>query len=77
MSEEKKDMKTCRSKKKIMLAYGAIQLGSKIVSAIALAAIAFGFHSVKKEAKYFNECVEDMKATGSYTADSVRFCNGG
>ncbi len=77
MSEEKKETKKCDRKKKIMLAYGVIQLGSKFVSAIALAAIAFGFHSVKKEANYFNECVEEMKATGSYAADSVRFCNGG
>ncbi len=77
MSEEKKDTKKCGGKRKAMFAYGVIHLGSTVVSAIALAAIAFGFHSVKKEAKNFNECVEEMKATGSYPADSVRFCNGG
>ena len=77
MSEDKKDAKKCGGKRKAMLAYGVIQLGSTVVSAVALAVIAFGFHSVKKEAKYFNECVEEMKATGSYPADSVRFCNGG
>ena len=77
MSEDKKDSKNCGSKSKAMLAYGVIQLGSTVVSAVALAAIAFGFCSVKKEAKVFNECVEEMKATGSPTADSVRFCNGG
>ena len=77
MSEDKKDAKKCGGKRKAMLAYGVIQLGSTVVSAVALAALAFGFHSVKKEAKYFNECVEEMKATGSYSADSVRFCNGG
>ncbi len=77
MSEDKKDSKNCGGKSKAMLAYGVIQLGSTVVSAVALAAIAFGFCSVKKEAKVFNECVEEMKATGSPTADSVRFCNGG
>jgi len=77
MSEDKKDSKNCGGKSKAMLAYGVIQLGSTVVSAVALAAIAFGFCSVKKEAKVFNECVEEIKATGSPTADSVRFCNGG
>ena len=77
MSEDKKDSKNCGGKSKAMLAYGVIQLGSTVVSAVALAAIAFGFCSVKKEAKVFNECVEETKATGSSTADSVRFCNGG
>ena len=43
MSEEKKDSKKCSRKKNIMFAYGFIQLGSSFVSAIALAAIAFGF----------------------------------
>ena len=77
MSEDKKESKKCGGKSKAMLAYGVIQLGSTVVSAVALAAIAFGFCSVKKEAKFYNECVEEMKATGSPTADSVRFCNGG
>ena len=77
MSEEKKDAKKCSGKSKAMLAYGVIQLGSTVVSAVALAAIAFGFCSVKKEAKVFNECVEEIKASGTPTADSVRFCNGG
>jgi hypothetical protein len=31
----------------------------------------------KKESNFFNECVEEMKATGSPIADSVRFCSGG
>ena len=77
MSEDKKNSKNCGGKSKAMLAYGVIQLGSTVVSAVALAAIAFGFCSVKKEAKFYNECVEEIKATGSPTADSVRFCNGG
>ena len=56
MTEEKKDSKKCSGKKNIMFAYGFIQLGSSFVSAIALAAIAFGFCSVKKESKLFNNC---------------------
>ena len=52
MSEDKKDSKNCGGKSKAMLAYGVIQLGSTVVSAVALAAIAFGFCSVKKEAKF-------------------------
>ena len=60
-----------------MLAYGVIQLGSAVLSAVALLAIALGFYSLNKESKFFNECVEEMKASGSPTADSVRFCTGG
>ena len=60
-----------------MLAYGFIQLGSTIVSAVALLAIVLNFFLLKKESNFFNECVEEMKATGSPTADSVRFCTGG
>ena len=53
MSEEKKESKNCSSKKRIMFSYGFIQLGSSLVSAVALAAIAFGFCSVKRESKVF------------------------
>ncbi len=52
MSEEKKVSKKCPGKKNIMFAYGFIQLGSSFVSAIALAAIAFGFCSVKKSPSF-------------------------
>ncbi len=45
-----------------MLAYGVIQLGSTIVSAVALVAIALNFFSLKKESNFFNECVEEMQA---------------
>ena len=73
MTDKKKDFK----KNKGILAYGIIQLGSKVVTAVALVAIALGFCSLKKESNFFNECVEEMKATGSPIADSVRFCSGG
>ena len=60
-----------------MLAYAVIQLGSKFISAIALLAIALSFCSLKKESNFFNECVEEIKATGSPPPDTVRFCTGG
>ena len=77
MSEEKKDSKKYDGKKKIMFAYGFIQLGSSFVSAIALAAIAFGFCSIKKESKVFNNCVTEIVENGSANAEAVRYCNGG
>ena len=77
MSEEKKDSKKCGGKKKIMFAYGFIQLGSSFLSALALAVIAFGFCSVKKESKVFNSCVFEIVENGSTNAEAVRYCNGG
>ena len=73
----KKDPKKDFRNNKAMLAYGVIQLCSKVISAISLVAIALGFCALKKESNLFNECVEEIKATGSPTADSVRFCTGG
>ena len=77
MSEEKKSPKSCNGKNKAMFAYGIIQLGSSFVSALALLAISLGFCSLKKESKFFNECVEEIVSTGSGKSDAVRFCNGG
>ena len=75
--ENKKDKKKCGGQGKAMFAYGIIQLGSSVVSAVALAAIALSFCSVKQESKVFNECVEEVQATGKSSSDAVRFCNGG
>jgi len=77
MAEEKKDAKSCGGRKKAMLAYGVIQLGSNVISAVALVAITIGFCSLRKEAKFFNSCVEEIIESGSETPDAVRFCNGG
>ena len=78
MSEKNNTQKSkCGGKNKAMLAYGFIQLGTSVISAIALAAIALGFCSLTKESKVFNECVEEDKATGKSTADAVITCNGG
>ena len=75
--ENKKDKKKCGGKGKAMFAYGIIQLGSSVVSAVAFAAIALSFYSVKQESKVFNECVEEVQATGKSSSDAGRFCNGG
>jgi len=73
----KKGFKKMFWKKNIMFAYGFIQLGSSFVSAIALAAIAFGFCSVKKESKLFNKCVAEIIEDGGTNSEAVRYCNGG
>tara|TARA_B100000965_G_scaffold390124_1_gene396613 strand:+ start:203 stop:439 length:237 start_codon:yes stop_codon:yes gene_type:complete len=75
--ENNKNKKKCGSKNKAMFAYGILQLGSSVISALALAAIAFNLCSLKKEAEAFNECVEDVQASGKNTSSAVRFCNGG
>ena len=75
--ENTKERKKCSGKGKAMFAYGIIQLGSSVLSAVALAAIALSFCSVKQESKVFNECVEEVQATGKISSDAVRFCNGG
>ena len=69
------DSKKCKGK--AMLAYGILQLGSSVISAIALTAIALGFCSLKKEALVFNDCVQEVKAGGMKTSQAVRYCNGG
>ncbi len=72
-----KEKNKCRNKGKAMFAYGIIQLSSNVVSAVALTAIAFSFCSVKKEAKVFNDCVDEVRASGKSSSNAVRFCNGG
>ena len=69
--------KKCSGKGKAMFAYGIIQLGSTVISAFALSAIAVSFCSLKKEATFFNECVEEIKASGKSSSKAVRFCHGG
>ena len=60
-----------------MLAYGTIQLSTSVISALALAFLALGFCSVKKESKLFNECVNQIVLEGESRASAVRYCNGG
>ncbi len=75
--ENRENKKKCGGKGKAMFAYGIIQLGSSVVSAIALAVIALSLCSIKQESKVFNECVDQVQATGKISSDAVRFCNGG
>ena len=76
-TENTPDKKNCGSKNKAMFAYGIIQLGSNVVSAAALAAIALSLCSVKKESKVFNNCVSEIQMNGMNSAEAVRYCNGG
>ena len=75
--ENNKEKKKCGGKGKAMFAYGIIKLGSSVISAVALTAIALSFCSLKKEANVFNECVEEVQASGKSASTAVRFCNGG
>ena len=51
-----------------MLAYGLIQISVTVVSAVSLAAIAFGLCAVKLESCLFNSCLEAVVAEGSSQA---------
>ena len=77
IEENKTEKKKCSGKSKAMLAYGIIQLGSNTVSAIALAAIALSLCSIKQQSNLFNDCVEEIQATGKGSSYAVRFYNGG
>ena len=77
MAEDTSNKKDCGSKKKAMLAYGVIQISATVVSAVSLAAIAFGLCAVKQESRLFNGCVEAVVADGRSQSEAVRFCNGG
>jgi len=76
-NENSQEKKKCGRKGSAMLAYGIIQLGTSVASSVALVAIALNFCSLKKEAKVFNECVEEVKASGKSSSNAVSFCNGG
>ena len=73
----KKGNKNCGGKKAVMLAFGLTTLGTRVISAVSLTAIALGFCSITKEAKVFNECVEEIRDRGQTASDAVRFCKGG
>ena len=75
--DSSKKQNSCGGKKNLMFAYGFIQLGSNMVSAIALVAIALTFCSIKNESKVFNECINEQKTLQKSTSEAVRFCNGG
>ena len=75
--ENNNEKKHCGNKKGAMLAYGVIQLGTSVISALSLAAIALSFCSVKQEAKVFTNCLEEVRETGRSISSAVRFCNGG
>ena len=76
-AENNKEKKSCGRKGKAMFAYGIIQLGSNVISAVALAAIALSLCSLKQESNQFNKCVDEIQTTGISFSSAVRFCNGG
>ena len=77
INETQKETKKCTGKGRAMFAYGILQLGSSLVSALALIVIALSFCSIKKEAKVFNECIKEVQASGKSASSAVHFCNGG
>ena len=77
MTESQKEKKSCNSKGKAMFAYGILQLGSSLISAISLALIALSFCTLKSESKNFNNCVEEKIELSFSISDSVNYCNGG
>ena len=77
MTESKNEKKSCTGKGKAMFAYGILQLGSSLISAISLALIAFSLCSLKSESKNFNNCVEERIEQSTSISDAVNYCNGG
>ncbi len=77
MADTKNGKNTCSGKSKAMLVYGILQLGSSIISAIALAAIAISLCNIKYESKNFNNCVEEKLSQLDSKAAAVNYCNGG
>ena len=77
MTESKNEKKSCSGRGKVMFAYGILQLGSSLISAISLALIAFSFCNLKSESKNFNNCVEEKIEQSFTISDSVNYCNGG
>tara|TARA_B100000700_G_C14218018_1_gene477908 strand:+ start:129 stop:365 length:237 start_codon:yes stop_codon:yes gene_type:complete len=60
-----------------MIIYGSVQLSCSIISALSLAAIAFGISAAQKDLKLFDECVTEQSFEGKTISASVHFCNGG
>ncbi len=77
MGKNGKKDKKCQKKKGLMLFYGFVHMGTRLVSAFALLAIAIGFCAINKQAKVFNDCVEEVREGGMIYSDAVHFCNGG
>ena len=78
MSEETTSEQYCGGKKRAMLAYGLVQISATTVSAVSLAAIAFGLCSVKQEShNSFNAAVKTVVAEGRSQAAAFRYWNGG
>ena len=54
-----------------------MQLGSGILSSLALITIAIGFCPVKNESKLHKQCVDDLILNGTNLSSAVNYSNGG
>ena len=77
MSKKSNKCSTSNTKRIIWYAFGAAGLGARGLAALSLLAIALMLCSVKKEAKVFTECVEEVRNSGKSVSSAVNFCNGG
>ena len=75
--KQKKEKKQCGGNKRAMIAYGVIQLGVGVISALSLGVIALNFVYVNQESKLLVTCIEEEKERGKSTSASYHFCNGG
>ncbi len=76
MGKKSKKCSSSKSRKILWYAFGAAGLGARGLAALALLAIALMLCSIKKEAKVFNECVEEVRDTGKSISAAVSYCNG-
>ncbi len=77
MGKDKKTKRCSKSKRFQWWLFGATGLGARLITALALITIAIKLEPVKNEAKLFNICVNEFKATGQNASSAVNFCNGG
>tara|TARA_B100000700_G_C14749419_1_gene716815 strand:- start:305 stop:541 length:237 start_codon:yes stop_codon:yes gene_type:complete len=74
MGKESKKTKACARKKNTMLAYGLIQLSTRLISSIALASIALNFVNIEKDSDLFTYCLEQSLSNGQTAAEAVKYC---
>ncbi len=75
--KSKKSKKNCGTKQGVMLAFGLTTLGSRVVTAVSLAAIALSLCSIKKESTSFNDCVLEARESGKSNSTTVNYNNVG
>ena len=73
-----KKEKKCSNKNKRIFWYALTisGLGLRALAAIALVLIAFQMTTLKKEANFFNSCVEENNKNGLTISTAVNICSG-